>query len=118
MGVGGVKSSHQIKVREAMDLVTFLTGFLNLRLRVLTTDFRSFETKNSVMSLFEKTQRVFDVRKDSQFIEPRAKTNENRHLPKHSHVFVANSFSSINCVTLLESRKLFESFRKDSERLK
>jgi hypothetical protein len=28
-----------------------------------------------------------------------------RHLPKHSHVFVANSFSSINCVTLLESRK-------------
>jgi hypothetical protein len=30
-----------------------------------------------VLSLFEMTQRVFDVQKDSQFIEPRAKTNEN-----------------------------------------
>jgi hypothetical protein len=43
----------------------------------VTTNFRSFETKDSVLSLFEKTQRVFDVQKDSQFIEPRAKTNEN-----------------------------------------
>jgi hypothetical protein len=41
-----------------------------------------------------------------------------RHLPKRSHAFVANSFSSINCVTLLESRKAFESFRKDSAHLK
>jgi hypothetical protein len=32
MGVGGVKGSHRIKVREALDLVTFLTGLLNLRL--------------------------------------------------------------------------------------
>ena len=42
------------------------------------------------------------------------KQMKTRHLPKHSHVFVANSFSSINCVTLLESRKPFESFRRDS----
>ena len=82
-------------------VVVFVVWFL---VELFTTDFRSFETKDSVLSLFEKTQRVFDVRKDSQFIEPRAKTNENRHLPKRSHVFVANSFSSI--------------FRKDSARLK
>ena len=30
--VGGVKGSHRIKVREALDLVTFLTGLLNSRL--------------------------------------------------------------------------------------
>jgi hypothetical protein len=33
--VGGVKGGHRIKVREALDLVTFLTGLLNSRLRVI-----------------------------------------------------------------------------------
>jgi hypothetical protein len=36
MGVGGVKGGHQIKVLEALDLVTFLTGLLNSHLRVIT----------------------------------------------------------------------------------
>jgi hypothetical protein len=36
MGVGGVKGGHQMKVCEALDLVTFLTGLLNSRLRVIT----------------------------------------------------------------------------------
>jgi hypothetical protein len=31
MGVGGVKGCHRIKVREAFDLVTCLTGLLNSR---------------------------------------------------------------------------------------
>jgi hypothetical protein len=35
MGVGGAKGSHRIKVSEALDLVTFLTGLLNSRLHVL-----------------------------------------------------------------------------------
>jgi hypothetical protein len=30
-----VKGGHQIKVREALDLVTFLRGLLNLPLRVI-----------------------------------------------------------------------------------
>jgi hypothetical protein len=32
---GEVKGGHGIKVREALDLVTFLTGLLNSRLRVI-----------------------------------------------------------------------------------
>ena len=68
-----------------------------------TTDFRSFETKDSVLSLFEKTQRVFDVRKDSQFIEPRAKTNEN---PTSSETL------SCFCCKLIQFDKLCDSFRK------
>jgi hypothetical protein len=35
MGVGGVKGSHRIKVCEALDLVTFLTGLLNSCLRLV-----------------------------------------------------------------------------------
>jgi hypothetical protein len=35
VGVGGVKGGHQIKVRKALDLVTFLTGLLNSRWRVI-----------------------------------------------------------------------------------
>jgi hypothetical protein len=38
MGVGGVKGDHRIKVREALDLVTFLTGLLNSHLRVITME--------------------------------------------------------------------------------
>ena len=35
MGVGGVKGGHRMKVREALDLVTFLTGLLNSCLRMI-----------------------------------------------------------------------------------
>jgi hypothetical protein len=38
MGVGGVKGGHRIKVCEALDLVTFLTGLLNSRLCVITME--------------------------------------------------------------------------------
>jgi hypothetical protein len=65
-----------------------------------TTDFRSFETKDSVL---EKTQRVFDVRKDSQFIEPRAKTNEN---------LTSSETLSCFCCKLIQFDKLCDSFRK------
>jgi hypothetical protein len=35
MGVGKVRGGHRIKVRDALDLVTFLTGLLNSRLLCL-----------------------------------------------------------------------------------
>jgi len=35
MGVGGMKGGHRMKVREALDLVTFLTGLLNSCLRLV-----------------------------------------------------------------------------------
>ena len=38
MGVGGVKGGHRMKVCEALDLVTFLTGLLNSRLRVISME--------------------------------------------------------------------------------
>ena len=38
MGVGGVKGDYRMKVREALDLVTFLTGLLNSRLLVITME--------------------------------------------------------------------------------
>ena len=69
--------------------------------------------------VFSKRLRGFSTCEKTHSLSSREqKQMKTRHLPKHSHVFVANSFSSINCVTLLESRKPFESFRKDSARLK
>ncbi len=69
--------------------------------------------------VFSKRLRGFSTCEKTHSLSSREqKQMKTRHLPKHSHVFVANSFSSINCVTLLESRKPFESFRKDSTCLK
>jgi hypothetical protein len=38
MGIGGVKGGHHMKVRKALDLVAFLTGLLNSRLRVISME--------------------------------------------------------------------------------
>ena len=38
MGVGGVKGGQRMKVPQALDLVTFLTGLLNSLLRVITME--------------------------------------------------------------------------------
>jgi hypothetical protein len=35
MGVGGLKGGHRMKVPEALDLVTFLTGLLNSELEFM-----------------------------------------------------------------------------------
>jgi hypothetical protein len=52
MGVGGVKGGHRIKVREALDLVTFLTGLLNSSLRVIT-----MENPKDTINLYDSRQK-------------------------------------------------------------
>ena len=62
-----------------------------------------WDKRLSPESFWNKTQRVFDVRKDSQFIEPRAKTNKS---PTSSEAL------SCFCCKLIQFDKLCDSFRK------
>jgi hypothetical protein len=72
----------KIVSRKAKWIMNFWTGEQLFFCQVqFTTNFRSFETKDSVLSLFEKTRRVFSRK---QFIDP-SKSNKN------PHVFVADS---------------------------
>ena len=55
MGVGGVKGGHRMKVREALDVVTFLTGLLNSCLRVITME-NPKDTINWYLHILQSTQ--------------------------------------------------------------
>ena len=55
MGVGGVKGGHQMKVREALDVVTFLTGLLNSCLHVITME-NPKDTINWYLHILQSTQ--------------------------------------------------------------